>query len=281
MAGASFDPDAFTAESRANWSKAAPHYGALADELFRPMAHAFVKFAGVKAGQTVLDVACGPGTATLACAKAVGPKGKVVGVDLAPGMLKAAGERLGTIDLREMNAEALDLPDSTFDVVICQLGLMLFAKPDRALAEMKRVCRPGGTVACLVQGRKEGMLFTSLVMSALIKRAPQLKAPPGAPTIYAFGDPGVLDAALSKAGLAQVASHRHAGVFTFASPEEYWKRMTEASGRTGAMLRSLPEETRKLVEDDVLEQARGYRRDGKIDIPFEFVMARGLADKKG
>src|SRR5258708_826173 len=120
MAQKRFDPDAYTQDSRRNWSQAAPQYGKLADDLFRPMARAFVKFAGIKPGQAVLDVACGPGTATVLAARAVGPAGKVVGVDLSPGMLEAAGERLGTIELREMNAEALDLHDAAFDVVLCQ-----------------------------------------------------------------------------------------------------------------------------------------------------------------
>jgi ubiquinone/menaquinone biosynthesis C-methylase UbiE len=278
VAAPAFDPDAYTADSKNNWSKAAPHYGKLADDLFRPMAHAFVKFAGVKAGQTVLDVACGPGTATLAAAHAVGPHGKVVGVDLAPGMLKAAGERLGTIDLREMNAEALDLPDATFDAVICQLGLMLFAKPALAVSEMARVCKPGGVVACLVQGQAEKMCFTSLVMKTMVRHAPQLKVP-GAPMIYAFGDPGVLDAALTKAGLTGVASHRMEGTFTFSSPEEYWKRMTEGAGRTGAMLRELPAKTQEAVRADVVKEASAYRRGGKVEMPFEVVMARGLKSR--
>lgn len=274
MTSAAFDPEAYTADSKKNWTAAAPHYARLADDLFRPMAHAFVKFAGVKAGQTVLDVACGPGTATLAAAHAVGKQGRVVGVDLAPGMLKAAGERLGTIDLREMNAEAMDLPDATFDVVICQLGLMLFAAPEKAVAEMVRVCLPGGSVACLVQGQADKMVFTSLVMRTLARHAPELKVP-GAPTLYSFGDPGALDSALAKAGLQQVASHRIDGVFTFPSAADYWRRMTEGAGRTGAMLRTLPAETQKAVERDVLKSAGGYRRGGQLELPFEVVMARG------
>ena len=85
-----FDAEAFTADSRKNWSEAAPHYDRISSDHFPPITLAFTDFAGLKAGWKVLDVACGPGAATAAAARAVGPEGAVVGVDLAPGMLQIA-----------------------------------------------------------------------------------------------------------------------------------------------------------------------------------------------
>jgi len=273
----SFDAERFTTDAKHNWSSVADRYDRLSATLFPPITSAFLSFVQLQPGHLVLDVACGPGYLTTAAAHAVGTAGRVVGVDLSPGMLKLAMARATqrNLEYREMNAEALDLPDGVFNVVLCQLGLMLFARPQTALHEMTRVCKKGGTVACLVQGSPERMLFTSLVMKALVKQAPQLKQP-GAPHLYSFAPVGVLDQALIQAGLWHVVSSRVSGVFLFDSPEDYWKTMTEGGGRTGAVVRSLPEDKQKLVRDEVLSEAARHASAGKIAIPYEVVMAKGL-----
>lgn len=275
-----FDPEAYTAESRRSWSEAAPCYDRICLELFPPMTRSFIAFVEPRPGQRLLDVACGSGAATLEAAGAVGPGGEVLGVDLSPGMLELARGRArahsgARLEFREMNAERLDLPDAAFDAVVCQLGLMLFARPARALAEMARVARPGGIVSCLVQGEPEKMLFTSLVMRAMIRHAPELKVP-GAPTLYAFGPPGALEGALSAAGLKEVVSARVSGTLAFASPREYWKTMTEGAGRTGAMLRKLSPGTRERIEAEVLEAAAAFRSGDGLAIPYECAMAKGV-----
>lgn len=272
-----FDPQSFTAESKRSWSSVSEPYDRMAAELFPPITAAFLDFVHLRPGQLVLDVACGPGTLTEAAARAVGQSGRVVGVDLSPGMLKLAMGRAveRNLEYREMNAESLDLPDELFNAVLCQLGLMLFARPQAALSEMKRVCKPGGSVACLVQGSADKMLFTSMLMKTMVKHAPELKQP-GAPNLYAFAAPGVLEQALEGAGLKQVAASRRAGVFPFASAEAYWAALTEGGGRSGAMLRSLPEETRRAVKDETLSLAAAHRVDGGLAIPYEVVMAKGV-----
>jgi ubiquinone/menaquinone biosynthesis C-methylase UbiE len=272
-----FDPDAFTAESKQAWSSVSDRYDRLSAALFPPITKAFLEFAGPRPGQRLLDVACGPGALTEAAAAAVGPTGRAVGVDLSPGMLKLAMGRAVSLNLeyREMNAESLDFPEAVFDAVVCQLGLMLFARPQAALAEMARVCRRGGVVACLVQGSPERMLFTSLLMRTLVRHAPELKQP-GAPTLYAFAAPGVLEGALEGCGLRQVVSTRLAGTFPFASAEAYWTTLTEGGGRSGAMLRSLGEEKQRAVRAETLAEAERFRRGARWEIPYEVVMAKGV-----
>lgn len=272
-----FDPTAFTEQSKHHWSAAAEGYDRISADHFPPITAAFLAFVQLRAGQLALDVACGTGALTAPASKAVGPSGRVVGVDLSPGMLKIAMGRAveRNLEYREMNAEAMDFPDGLFNVVLCQLGLMLFAKPQDALREMTRVCKKGGTVACLVQGSPERMLFTSLLMKTIVKHAPELKQP-GSPSLYAYAPVGVLDQAMAHAGLWHIVSSRVAGEFVFDSPRHYWDTMVTGAGRTGAMLRSLPESTRAAVEKDVLEQAAALAKDGKTSIPWEVVMAKGL-----
>jgi ubiquinone/menaquinone biosynthesis C-methylase UbiE len=273
-----FDPEAFTLDSKDQWNKAAPNYRKIADAHFAPITEAFLSFAGLSSGMTVLDVACGPGTATLAAAVLAGPGGKVMGVDLAGEMLHLAARRSAqaeSIRWREMNAESLDFPNETFDAVICQLGLMLFARPERALAQMRRVVKRAGAVSCLVQGNAEKMLFTSILMKALIRHAPELKRP-GAPTLYAFGPEGVLERALRDAGLERTLSSRKEGTLFFPSSEDYWRTMTEGAGRTAAMLACLPSAVQAAVRADVLNETQTHRVEGGIALPYEVVMAKGL-----
>lgn len=278
---AEFDPAAFTEESRATWNDAAPRYDKLSAALFGPGAEEFMAFIGLRKGWKALEIASGPGIATRAAARRLGEKGSLLATDFAPEMLTAAAsypadKRSAPVEHRVMDAHALDLPDASFDAVFCQLGLMLFARPETALKEMARVAKPGAPVACLVQGRRTSMMFTSLVMDAMIARAPHLRAPQGAPTLYAFGPDKILEEALMRAGLTEIVAKRLNGVFRFSSPEEYWTTMTEGAGRTGAMLRSLSPEVQAKIKGDVLRRAAKRRVGGFVEIPYEFTMALGL-----
>ena len=276
-----FDPESYTAEQLSTWNEAAPRYDALSSSLFGPVTEEFMDFTGLRKGWRVLDVACGPGIASRAAARRATEKGSVLAVDLAPGMVALAAsrpavKRAATIEFRAMDAQKLDLSDASFDAAISQLGLMLFARPDAALAEMRRVVVPGGPVACLVQGRRSSMLFTALVMDAIVSRAPHLRAPKGAPTLYAFGSDGILEEAFARAGLTEMVTRRISGVFRFPTPEDYWSCMTEGAGRTGAMLRSLPAEVQVKVKADVLRRAAKRKVGRAVEIPYEFAMARGF-----
>lgn len=280
MSGATpFDPATYTKELSRHWDEASSHYARLSAEHFPAVSEAFVRFAAPRPGQRILDLACGPATITGLIARRVGPSGRVEGVDLSPAMVALAGrkterEGLSNASFRQGNAEELDCPDGSFDGLLCQLGLMLFARPDRALDEMARVTRPGGRVACLVQGRGEEMIFTSLIMRCTLKHAPQLKIP-GAPALYAFGPPGLLKKAFSRAGLIDVACRRLRGTFAFASPEAYWETMARAGGRMRSFLGELPKKIRKAIRQDVLSEAKAYESHGLLAVPYEFVMARG------
>jgi len=280
-----FDADAHTAESLAVWNEAAERYQKLSNALFAKTAEEFVDFAGLRKKWRVLDVACGPGIATRAAAAKIDEKGRVLGVDLSPRMLELAKavppvRRSAPIEYAEMDVHALPLETGSFDAVISQLGLMLFAAPDKALAEMTRVTKPGGVIACLVQGRREKMLFTSLILHAITECEPDLRAPYGAPTLFSFGPDGAIDAAFARAGLSELSTKRLTGAFRFSSPEEYWNVMTEGAGRTGVMLRSLDEKGQAWVKKTVLRRAAKNKRGTGIEIPYEFMMARGFKSGK-
>lgn len=106
--------------------------------------------AGLQKGERVLDVACGTGALTLAAAEIVGPSGSVVGLDANPEMLAVARSQPASIDWIEGPAEALPLPDESFDAVVSQFGFMFFSDKPKALAEMMRVLKPRGRLVVAV-----------------------------------------------------------------------------------------------------------------------------------
>jgi ubiquinone/menaquinone biosynthesis C-methylase UbiE len=122
--------------------------------ILAPWAPLLVESAGAAAGDRVLDVACGTGVVARAAARSVGPAGRVVGIDLNPGMIAVA--RSGPapdgapIEWFERSALDLQLGDASFDVVLCQQGLQFFPEKLIALREMRRVLDHGGRLALSV-----------------------------------------------------------------------------------------------------------------------------------
>lgn len=129
------------------------HYDAvLVPRMLEPWAELLLTEFEMRAGDAVLDVACGPGTVIRLAAQHVGATGRVVGCDISAAMLTIAQEKpvadgAAPIEYVECSADALTLPDAAFDVVTCQQGLQFF--PDRAAAmnEMRRVARADARIA--------------------------------------------------------------------------------------------------------------------------------------
>ncbi|HYC32684.1 MAG TPA: class I SAM-dependent methyltransferase [Gemmatimonadales bacterium] len=115
---------------------------------YRDEAERFVSRLRLQAGERVLDAACGSGTATLPAARA---GAEVTGVDLVASALHTAGTRAAGEELaprlERASVESLPYPDASFDVVLSLFGVMFAARPDRVLAELARVTRPGGRMA--------------------------------------------------------------------------------------------------------------------------------------
>jgi ubiquinone/menaquinone biosynthesis C-methylase UbiE len=137
--------DTMTERSRRVW--AAGDYDRISAG-FRHEAQAFVDRRELRPGQRVLDAACGTGNLTIPAART---GAKVTGIDLIPSLLTAASqwadrEKL-LIKLDEGSVEELPYTDAQFDVVLSMFGVMFAARPDRVVAELARVTRPGGQVA--------------------------------------------------------------------------------------------------------------------------------------
>jgi len=188
------------------------------DEFFVPALFAqwparVLDAAAVKAGQRVLDVACGTGILARAAA---GRVGAVVGLDVNEGMLAVARRHAAGIEWRQGRAEALPFEAESFDAVVSQFGLMFFDDRPQALREMRRVLRRGGRLAVAVWDSLERTPGYA-AMTALLKRlfgddiAAALRAP------YCLGDTQALEALFAEAGLRRIGIETLDGTARFPS----------------------------------------------------------------
>ena len=146
------DDGAFKELDAASYDELAEEYGRFIERLAAPLAVEACRLAGVAAGDRVLDIGCGTGIASRAAAAVVGASGSVVGVDLSTGMLAAAARRSehelgrGVVRFARMDAEDLAFEAGSFDAIVSLCAVLHFPRIDRALAEMRRVLRPGGAL---------------------------------------------------------------------------------------------------------------------------------------
>ena len=178
-----------------------------------------VKAAGISAGGSALDVACGTGKLTLDLADIAGPPGNVVGLDLAPAMLveaqKVAGDRPG-VRFVLGNALALPFSNETFDAATIGFGMRNLQNYRGGFAEMTRVVRPGGRVVCLELSTPRPRWFGRVYLGIFRFFAPALGRLFGRRDAYAylpqslegFPDPHEIAATMRRAGLVNVGFKR-------------------------------------------------------------------------
>jgi ubiquinone/menaquinone biosynthesis C-methylase UbiE len=175
----------------------------------------FVARTEIKPRAPVLDVACGTGNTAIPAARA---GGWVTGVDIAPNLLEQARKRAAAehlqIRFQEGDAEQLPVGDNEFDVVLTMFGAMFAPRPERVVAELIRVCRPGGLIA-MANWTPEGFVGKSFQITA--EMAPPPKGLPG-PTLW--GNEQVVCQRFAN-GTSKLSLTRHKAVFEFPfSPKE-------------------------------------------------------------
>ena len=126
-----------------------------------------VERADLRAGDRVLDVACGTGVVARAARERVASDGSVTGLDINPAMLAVARAESPGVDFVQGSALSLPFDDASFDAVVCQLGLQFFPDRAKALAQMRRVLVDGGRLALSVYGPIEHNPGTLALAQAL------------------------------------------------------------------------------------------------------------------
>lgn len=225
----------------------------------------FVELAGVVAGERVLDVGCGTGNLTLALRVA---KVLPTGIDLSASYVEYARRRLADPAVTLDVGDALNLPyaDGAFDRALSMLALDVFPEPQRAIAEMSRVTRPGGAVSALVPDFRCGFAPFSMMWDTAAALDPRAAAVRDDLVSRAMGWPGGLASLFRATRLTDAKEERASTFFQYMSFDDYWSTFLTGQGRLGGYVMSLADEERKALE----RQMRSVYACGMPDGPRVF-----------
>jgi SAM-dependent methyltransferase len=230
--------------------------GDLLDAQIAPLGVAAMEQARPASGESVLDIGCGCGQTSVQLAERVGPKGSVLGVDISTPMLERARARAaGLQNLRFANADVQTRCfDERFDLAFSRFGVMFFADPVAAFANVHRALRPGGRVAFVCwQGidRNPWLLVPLRAVVGIVELpAPP---PPGAPGPFAFADPERVQGILESGGFEQVVIERLEGTLAIGAGGDLERavQFTMQMGPVSATLREADEDTRRRAADAI------------------------------
>ena len=194
--------------------------------LFKVWTKHLVDGAGIQAGSHVLDVACGTGVLARRALARTGARGRVVGIDPAPGMLAVANELEPAIDWVACSAEALEVDDGAFDCVISQFGMMFFQDKQKSADEMYRALKPGGSLAIAVWCSVEhNPAYADII--ALLDEQVGLAAADALRLPFSLGDAKQVTTILADSGFADIAVKTKREIARFPSA----RQMVEADLR--------------------------------------------------
>ena len=245
-----------------------------AESLFADVTRQMAEAAELREGFHVLDLAAGTGGQSLQAARAVGPTGSVLATDISADMLDIAlllaqQERLTNIMTQVMNAEQLELPDQSFNAVICRLALNLF-NLDKALPEILRVLKPQRKLAALVWSTAERHPLWSIRQTLMQKYVtlPPLTAGP-----FSLGGPGVFEHALRQAGFTAISVEPVSLTFSFASMEAFLQQPLDPYLNSGWERLSQQEQQHYL--QDVRQAMHQFEGPQGLVVPAELLLGVG------
>ncbi len=264
-------------QQRRQWTGNAAGWDAMHERLERESAGVtawLCREARLTAGMRVLDLACGSGHPALDAARLVAPGGSVVATDLVPEMIEATARRaqagrIDNLEVRVVDAEAIDYSDDSFDAVTCRFGIMFCPQPDVAVSEVRRVLKPGGRFAMAVWDAPEHSPAQTVVGEALRR----FERPPAAvdfeaPGIYQLAPPGKLKRLLDDAGFSEVRVESLPMVWEFDSLDQLWERQAIRMGPLRTLAQELPAVEIDRLKGLLADVVQPYVRDGVIRLPI-------------
>jgi ubiquinone/menaquinone biosynthesis C-methylase UbiE len=226
------------------------------------LALAMCEAAGVREGQRVLDVGCGPGALVTRLAEIVGAK-NVAGIDPSEPFVEAARARVPAARILVGSAESIPFADGEFDATLSQLVVNFLADPDQGLREMSRVTRPGGTVAGCVWDYGEGMTMLRTFWEAAAALDSERATPRMESHTMRFSRPEELGGLWESAGLTEVEVSPIAAEAAYDDFDDLWAPFPTGVGPAGAYAASLDAEAQAALRDEFA------RRLGDPEGPFQ------------
>jgi ubiquinone/menaquinone biosynthesis C-methylase UbiE len=223
-------------------------------------------------GDTVLELSAGAGTTGFEAAALLGERGRLLSTDFSAAMVEAArrgGAELGldNVDYRVMDAERIELDADSVDGVLCQSGFMLMADPAAALAETRRVLKPGGRLALSVWGTPESNPWATVGARFLVERGHMSPPQPDAPGIFAMAADERTRSLLAQAGFTAVRTAQVPVRFVFHDLDDYERWVLEVAGPLAVVVRELSEGERLALRAHLDQAFAPFLTDRGYEVP--------------
>jgi SAM-dependent methyltransferase len=264
-------------QSRARWTATAKGWGVRADQLRRatmPVAEWMVDAIGPQPGDTLLELAAGPGDTGFLAAELVKPGGTLICSDFVPEMLNVAQERaqalgLDNVRFKQIDAETgIDIEAASIDGVLCRWGYMLMADPVTALLQTRRVLKPGARLALAAWTSPDENLWSALPARELIRRGLEERPDPDAPGQFAWAPEGVIGERLEEAGFVDYEVAAVDFTVAYASLEDWWASTRDMSMRFADATAGMDSGTTSEIQAALAEAAAPFTDgDGAIALP--------------
>ena len=262
---------------RYGWDKASNYYEDAWQQQLKPAQDLLLKMADIRGGEKILDIACGTGLVSFRAAEMTGDSGSVVATDISDKMVAIASsiaseKGVQNISFKQMDAEKLDFPDNSFEIVLCALGFMYVPDVPKALEEMYRVLRPGGKAIAAVWGSRENCGWAEIFPIVDKKVASEV-----CPMFFNLGSGKLLDMHFSKAGFENVRSEKIKASLKYQNPEEACTAMFEG-GPVALAYFKFPQEIKNEARAEYLASIAEWKTGEGYDVPGEFVVT--IAEKR-
>jgi len=274
MASWKYSDDSYREYTRTSWNESAETYTKLLRNL-APYGFDLLARVDPKIRERCLDIATGPGEPALSIARMVGPEGHVMGIDLSERMVELATRiakerRIGNVLFRTMDAEKLDLPDESFDLVTSRFGFQIFTNPEGVAKEAHRVLNPRGRVGATVWSTADKATALHAVIGPMLEFS-EPDETGYLPTPYELGGPGEMTKLLEDAGFHDAKEERKVHNMAFKNEDEYIDVLVHGT----PLGHSIAEED-PLVQKKILaltrENLRPWRTRRGIEMPCECVL---------
>lgn len=292
----------------ASYDGVADQYDAHSLRLAYPVAARLVAMAALRPGERALDVGTGTGMVPFEVARVAPDTCSVIGADISTGMIEKARRKAteaglseSRVSFRQMDAEALSLRDAEFDVVLSAFALGHIPHPDRAVAEMFRVLRPGGRLLLTVGSRPpvvsldtithgaaevvrrvqgmRGLRQSSELLDDIVERhaVPEENLPAGSALATQLNRSGAVASLARAAGFARVQWSWRNYQIEIGTTDEYWEMQRTICTRARKRLLDAPPAVVQAVEADFRAACRStLERGGRLVFPISaiFITAR-------
>lgn len=275
--------------SRETWDRRAEEWERDYERIWTATKHVsewMVERLELESGDTVFEIAAGPGETAFMAGERIGPQGRLIVTDFSQSMVDVARRRAETrglagVDFRVLDAEKMDLEDDAVDKILCRWGFMLMVDPDAAFSECARVLRSNGRLVFATWSTPDENPWITVFGMVLVPMGLMERVDPFGPGgMFSLSDPDLIRSKLEQADFADVDIEKIPVTFRDESFDVYFDRQTKTAGPIADILQNLEADELAEVRRAVKDLLEPYiESDQSIAIPGVAVVTAATCKK--